>query len=362
MYRPDATLAGFSATVRRASHADEKYQGDIKDCDEMVAKRAGLDYIAHITSGIWDFSVHLPTSGLRPEDFDQAARQLSLIAARFDATAEQLDSGPLIRVVVQGDNGALFHVLKVAGQNFFAATINGTPETVNLVDRDLAEIANRAAQRLGSPSLLWGGYRKRGDSGDMWFPGRAVPPDERPVRPETTDGQKTVTEQVVSRCCAALDRNDVHFVGLYRHDTLIWRADLFADPALRSLFQRVTPATRRHGYDRVLRQVMMQAGRIYQLLSLVHSNLLTQLVLDVARGAIYILPLGDHEHYLVGVTLLQTQVSDAGDKMTALHRDLTVTAFRPDGSLALPVALLAGRLPAVARARQLDGDLVDAVP
>jgi hypothetical protein len=112
--------------------------------------------------------------------------------------------------------------------------------------------------------------------------------------------------------------------------------DLFDDPALVSLFQQVTPADRRHGYDKVLRQVMLQGSRLMRLLALVHSGELTRLVLDVARGAIYVLPLGDDEHYLVGVTLIQSQVEDGDKKMTALHRDLVATAFGPGGSLMLP--------------------------
>lgn len=360
MNRQDMTLAGSSSCIRKASHADERYQQDIEDCDDVVTRHAGLDYIAHVTSGIWDFSVHSPVPGLRSESFDQASRQLSLIVARLDAVAEQLDSGPLIRVVAQGDSGALFHIVKVVGQNFFGATMNGTPETVNQVDRDLAEIADKAAKRVGSPSLLWGGYRKRGDSLDMWIPGTTQPPDEYRARPGEATGQDAVTEEVARRCSAVLDRNDVHFVGIYRGETLAWRADLFSDHALAALFQRVTPASRRGGYDRLLRQVMMQTGRILQLLSLVRSGALTRLVLDVARGAIYVLPLGDHEYFLVGVTLLQAQVSAADKKMTELHRELNETAFRPSG--ALPGPLAAERSSAVARIGQVDRGHVDAVP
>jgi hypothetical protein len=329
MNRPDAALAGSAAMVSRASHADQGYQQDIADCCEVVSKRTGLDYIAHLTSGTWDFSVNFPGAGLRREQCDQAARRLNLVVARIDATAVQLDSGPLIRVVLQGNDGALFHMLKVAGQNFFGATLAGARELVDQVDRQLAQLANRAARRVGSPPLLWGGYRKRGDSDEIWIPG-GVPTGGFPVVPNPAAGRQAVTAEVARLCSAVLDRNSVHFVGIYRQGTLVWRADLFDDPALAPLFQRVTPASRRRGYDKVLQQVMMQAGRIMQLLSIVHSDRLIRLVLDVARGAIYILPLGNQGYILVGVTLVQTQVDDADRKMTVLHRNLTAGAFRPE--------------------------------
>jgi len=333
MNRPDTALAGSSAIVRLADHAHEKYQRDIQDCDESIARRAGLDYIAHITSGIWDFSVHFPAPELRSESFEKAARQLSLIVARIDATADQLDSGPLIRVVVQGNHGALFHMLKVAGQNFFAVTMDGARETVNKADRALAQIVDSAARRVGSPSLLWGGYRNRQGTGDLWLPGATVLLDEYPVRSASAAGLQPVPEEVARRCRDVLDVNEIHFLAIYRHDTLVWRADLFADRALASFFQRATPASRRRGYDKVIRQVTMQTGRIMQLLALVRSDVLTRLVLDVARGAIYVLPLGDREHYLVGVTLVQAQVANADSKMTALHDELA-TVYCPGGSLA----------------------------
>jgi hypothetical protein len=332
MNRPDTPVAAPGAIVRHADHADRKYIGDISDCDATITSRTGLEYIVHLTSGIWDFSVHSPAHRGRSETFDQAARQLSLIVDRIDTTADQLDSGPLIRVVVHGNRGALFHMLKVTGQTFFGMSLDGTPQVVEQADRDLARIAEKSAARVGSPSLLWGAFDKRSDSGDISLPGATQPPDEYPEDSATAVGRHLVTGEVRHRCLRVLDTNDVHFVGIYQHHRLVWRADLFTDPALASFFQRVTPAMRRRGYDKVIRQVTMQLGRIMQLLALVGSDLLTRLVLDVARGAIYVLPLGDREYYLVGVTLIQPRVSKADKKMAALHHDLLATSFRPGGS------------------------------
>lgn len=326
MNSPDPAPVGLDPIVDRAAHAGTKYQEDINDCDRLVAQRTGLDYISHISSGVWDFSVHYPSPRLQPDGFDQVGRQLNLVVTRIDATAEQLDSGPLIRVVVQGEDAALFHILKVAGQTLFGVTLDGAREAVDRADQELAHLADRAAARIGSPPLLWGGYLSGGHAEGTWLPETTRAGEDYPDCHERATGLPPVSELVARRCRNALAGRDVHFIGIYRRDTLLWRTDILADPALGSLFQRVSPADRRRGYDKVMRQVTMQASRMTRLLSRVGSKRLTRLVLDVARGAIYVLPLADGVHYLVGVTLLQHRVREADAKMTALHRDL-LTAF-----------------------------------
>ncbi|MBO0821594.1 MAG: hypothetical protein J2P26_12180, partial [Nocardiopsaceae bacterium] len=243
---------------------------------------------------------------------------------------EALDSGALIRMVVHGDRGALIHDLKVAGQSFFAATLNGKRAAVDQVDRCVSQVADEAARRIGAPSLLWGGYRKRGESGDQWFHhgDGGLPPAEYPVSPGREAGSRSVPEPSADLGRKALDLADLHFVGLYHDDRLVWRADLFDAPVLGPFFQRVTPESRRQGYNQVIQQVSMDAHRIRQLLDLTRSSRLDRLVIDVARGAIYVLPLEDREYSLVGVTLVQTQVDEADQKLTAL-RDTLAGAFGP---------------------------------
>jgi hypothetical protein len=327
----DTAVAGPSVIVRQAAHVDGKYRQDINDCDKSIAGHAGLDYIAHLTSGVWDFSVHPAAYTARQEAFDKAARQLGLIVARIDATADQLGSGPLIRVVVQGDRGALFQVLKVAGQNFFGMVRDGSAQAVERADRELVAIVDRAAARIGSPSLLWGAYKRRGDTNEIWPPGMPASLEQEPADSAAIVREHPLTSEMLDRCRRVLDRSNVHFVGIYHHDKLVWRADMLADPGLAPLFQRVSPGVRRRGYDKVIRQVTLQHGRIMQLLGLTGSDALTRLVLDVARGAIYLLPLDHRGYSLVGVTLVQSQVRSADRKLNELREELVAMAFRPGG-------------------------------
>jgi hypothetical protein len=312
----DAALSG--AIVRLAGHVDRQYEADLTDCSEAISKRDGLDYIEHTTWGIFDFAVQgSPPSGSY-QTLDQAGRRTALVVARLDETIEQLDSGPLVRAVVQGNRGALFHILKVPGQSFLGITLDGTPATINRADRQIVAIADRAALRVGSPSLLWGGFRPRDDSHETWSPFGSGSPSANATPSPVIEKAAVVTEAVTRLCQNALHPKDLHFIGIYQHERLIWRADLFDHPALASLFQRVTPIGRRRGYDTVIRELRLQASRITQLLTMTQSDRLVRLVLDVARGAIFVLPLGGAGHYLVGVTLVQSQVQETDLKVSSL--------------------------------------------
>lgn len=329
---PEGPVSGPRPVVRLAGHAQRRYDDDIRDCNAGVAGRAGLDCVVHLTSGVWDFSVLSADYENRAAAFDTAARQLSLIVARIDGLADDADGGQLIRMVAQGNHGALFHVLKVKGQNLFGMAFDGSPQAVEQADRNLIEIVEKAADRIGSAARLPGEFRKRGTSDGMWLPDSTPPPAEYSTGPVAPTDERSLNEQVIERCRKVLDRNDIHFVGIYRNNRVLWRADLFTDPALEPLRQRLTPVSVWRSYDKVIRQVTTQLGRIMQLLALVGSDRLTRLVLDVARGAIYLQPLDRDGYFLVGITLGQTQVGRADKKMVALHRDLVELAYRSGGS------------------------------
>jgi hypothetical protein len=323
--------------LSRADHASAAYAADLAECDRAVNDRSGLHFLAHITSGIVDFSVEFPGAWSRGQQttgaFERAARQLNLAVSQLDSACEPLDSGALIRVVIQGENGALFQVLKVAGQSFFGMTTGGTPETVDHADRQISRLAESAARRMGAASLLWGGFRSREDSGELWRSYKVEPPTQSVGPPYVAASNETaVTGAVTDACLAALHPGYLHYVGIFQRGQAAWCADIFDAPALLPFFQRVTPWSRRRGYDRLMRQVNLQIRRFGQLLALVHSDHLVRLVLDVARGAVYVLPLHDDE-YLLGVTLIQSRVDSADRKMRELHETVRSVTGRARGDL-----------------------------
>jgi hypothetical protein len=312
----------------RAGHVGEAYAEDIDECRAAV-DQSGLDYFAHFSTGIVDFELGFPDSWQNRQDrtsaYMRAGRQLGLAVALLESACEPLDSGPLTRVVLQGERGALFHVVKVAGQNFFGLTLDGSTRNVDKTDGQLADLVASAAQRIGASSLGWGGFLTREQSGVLWQPYR-VQLSQRDnavahvadYRPATGTG--AVSSEVARACLDALHSYDLHYVGIFRQAQPAWRADIFDDDALSPLFKRVTPWSRRRGYERLIRQVSLQNRRFRQLLTLVNSDSVNRLVLDVARGAIYLLPLADNSALtLVGITLIKSQEESTDQKMRRLR-------------------------------------------
>jgi hypothetical protein len=321
--------------THRAGHAGGAYDADIAECRKMISERAGLNYIAHVTAGICDFAVEMPGWSPRGQDMatasERAGRQLSLTVAELNSACEPLDSGVLIRVVVQGENGALFHVLKVPGQTFFGLAHNGGRENIDRADRQLSRLAESAAGRVGSAPLLWGGFASRAGGSRLRLAqdtGSQAPASGQPY--VIASSGTGVPGAVAKACRQALHHDDLHYVGFFRRGRLVWYVDIFEDPALAPLFQRVSAWSRREGYDHLVRQITLQIRRFRQMLALVSSDHLTRLVLDVARGAIYVLPLSGDEA-LVGVTLLQADVERTDKKMAALHESVRLATGQDGG-------------------------------
>ena len=125
----------------------------------------------------------------------------------------------------------------------------------------------------------------------------------------------------MTACCRALDRAHLHYVGIYQGGQLAWCADIFDDPGLAPLFQRVTPGLRRRGYSRLMSRLHIQARRLGSQLKLTGSDTIIRLVLDVARSTIYVVPLNDDD-YLVGVTLLQSRTAETDRQIMAVRDEL----------------------------------------
>lgn len=93
----------------RAGHAGRAYDADVAECWTVFNEGGGpgLHYVAHVTSGIFDFALEIPGSWPQGQDMaearERAGRQLSLAVAQLDSACEQLDSGVLIRVLIQGE-------------------------------------------------------------------------------------------------------------------------------------------------------------------------------------------------------------------------------------------------------------------
>jgi hypothetical protein len=305
----------------RADHIGHAYEADIALCREALMAGGGLHYIAHTTAGVVDFSLEAAGED-QHGDFSRVGRQMGMVVAMLDETCEPLDTGPLIRVVVQSDAGALFQLLKVSGQNFFGLTLDGTPEAVDHADRAIAAVAETAVARIGAVPLNFGGFRKREGSAELWRPYQVQAASPASGSPYIVSTHFSVPDRTVSACQAALRVDGLHHLSVCHGGEQLWSADLFDEPALAPLFQRVTPVRRRSGYARLIRQIHGLSQRLTRLIDVVGGTQVSRLVLDVARGAIYVTPLSA-DYYLVGVTLIQQQVNHADLRFQALASEIS---------------------------------------
>lgn len=306
----------------RAGHAGSAYDADIADFRAALGALSGLGYLAHMTYGIVDFTLGVPErwpdgNGMA-EAVESAVRKLNLAVIQLDKACASLDSGALIRVVLQGENGALFQTLKVAGQSIAGLTFDSASEVVATADARLAALAESSASRIGGIPLDWGGFKDRERSGRL----PAQQPGPMPAGGMTPAVAATygavIPDRVARACLEALHPDDLHYVALYRRAEQLWSADIFETRELAPFFQRVTPASRRHGYMQVLQQIELLSHRLLRLLELVHSKRLERLVLDVARGAVFVLPVAGDD-LLVAATLIQARVEGADEKARNLR-------------------------------------------
>jgi hypothetical protein len=318
----NSTHAASAAPAEfRADHIGHAHDADIVLCREALLSGSGLHFIAHTSAGIVDFTLEA-ADGDQYGDFSRAVRQMSMVVALLNETCEPLDTGPLIRVVIQSDSGALYQFLKVTGQNFFGVTLDGTPEVVERADRAMATVAETAVARIGAVPLNFGGFQKREGSGELWRPYWVETASPASGSPHVAATHFSVPELTASACQAALRLDGLHHLSICHYGEQVWSADLFDEPALAPLFQRVTPVRRRSGYARLIRQVHELSRRLTRLSDVVGGTQLSRLVLDVARGAIYVTPLSA-DHYLVGVTLIQQQVAHADARFQALVKEIS---------------------------------------
>jgi len=328
---PDSARTGPGIEVLRTEHAGAAYDEDVSVAGDAIAEDGGLSYIAHFTNGILDFAIARPTalaSDSSPSTgrgagvaFERAGRHFNFMVTHFDNSCRQLESGPLIRVVAQGETGAVYHYLKFPGQNLFGITLDSSEKAVVRADRQMAAVSEAATARLGVQSLDWGGFRVRHSlSGKDEYEGGDSSESKQVTYLQPSDSDFRASPQ--ARLFAeALHPDHLHYVAIFRKGRVAVGADIFEDRALAPFFQKATPELRRVGYGELLRQVELQSDRLRQILETIRSRRLIRLVLDVAQGAIYFMPLGEDD-CLVGVTLNQGQVDRADAEFRALYTHL----------------------------------------
>ena len=315
--------------VERAKHARAPFDTEITAAESVVGEIPALRIVAHFTSGVFDYSV--ARSAERRAADDQAlapgtgrsariGQRLDAAVVDFDKVCRVLDCGALIRVVVQGEHGALLHYLKADGQTVFAYAAGDSVSEIRRADRGIAGLLVNVARRRGVSSLNWGGYAtEETELADNPATGE---PDSSPgSRWVARPSRGSTVQQAAVIAQSALDVQGLHYLAMHRDGQPLFERDILDDEELAGFFQRVSPLARRIGYTETVRTVGLQARLLNLLLARMGAGNLVRLVLDVARGAVYVMPVGPRT-YVTGVTLLQSRVDHAEAKFRQAAEDI----------------------------------------
>ncbi|MBB5959186.1 hypothetical protein FHS29_005806 [Saccharothrix tamanrassetensis] len=309
-----------------AEHLGPEFDTTRHACRAAIVKSPALHYLAHYSNGVFDFGVDAlgepPTApdalpgGTRREELKRLGRHLTFQATALDRALQEARTGRLIRTVLHTEEGALFcdsvvpteHVVGLVLDHAGAGPLFGHP-AVDEADRAVAELATALRADLSLGSLNPGGWATFGAP--------------RPLT-GTEPGEPHVTVAVgaPASCADAVRAQDLHLVAHVAGGEVQTMADRFDDPALGPFFKQITVDARRRFYLGFARELGGLATRLNRAVRPVVGGLLVRAVLDVEMGAIYYYRLGPGE-YVVGVTIDQSRVGEADDRMSALAARLT---------------------------------------
>jgi hypothetical protein len=134
-------------------------------------------------------------------------------------------------------------------------------------------------------------------------------------------GMGAVGDRVRQASERAIRPDDLHFVAYCRDGEVVFTADYLGDRSLAPFFTQITFATRRKFYLEFSQELCSHATKLSRATRGVLGGLLVRCVLDVEQGAIYYYRIKPGD-YLVGVTIDQSRVSGADDRMSRLANEV----------------------------------------
>ncbi|MFD1151389.1 hypothetical protein [Saccharothrix hoggarensis] len=318
----------------QAEHVGPEFDLARDACREAILASPALHYLAHYSSGVFDFGVDvlgdpapapdaLP-GGTRREELKRLGRHLTFQVATLDRALQEVRTGRLIRTVLHTEEGALFcdsvvpteHVVGLVLDHTGAGPLAGHP-AVDEADRAVAGLATRLRGQLRLGSLNPGGWESAEDVVPL-----AVAGDSRPHPTAAEEPHVSVGEEPLTACLAAVRAQDLHLVAHVAGGEVRSLVDCLGDPSLAPFFRQITVEARRRFYHGFVQELGALATKLNRAVNPVMGGLVARLVLDVEMGAVYYYRLRAGE-YLVGVTIDQSRVRAADDRMSALAAELT---------------------------------------
>jgi hypothetical protein len=297
---------------------------------ELVAGTEGIDYLAHFRNRVFDFSADLldereiETEVAEVADGAERFRvacfhvtgQFAYAMLRYDERFRGLNSGALIRLVVQGSAASMFGCSIIPFECLVAvsrAVVDRQQESTNLLlarrnssssaDIALSAFATRLRRRLSLGSQNPGGYEPHGQS-------PVAGPAISPIGGLTRDWIAQLFRGVVVG-------TDLHFVAYSANGNVLVTEDCLDREDLEPFSAQLTVSSRRRRYLELSAQVPGWLRELSRTTQPVIQGGVERVVFDVERGAIYVYRVAPNE-FIIGITLVQHTVSGVDDVMAEL--------------------------------------------
>lgn len=305
----------------RAGHLGAAFDDTIASCRATVDADPDLAYLAHYSSGVYDFGID--RLGEPPEEptgrraaLNRFGRTFAFTVNRLDRVLQEVRTGGLIRAVLHTSRGAAFCNSVVPKENLVGLVLDRKPangllrmSAIRDTDQAMSALATTLRRRLRLNSVNPGGWESVTEP--------AALPTAASTRPHVTFPAPAGAPDLA----AALSPADLQLVSYCPDGEVACMADVLDDPSLGPFFTQITTTARRKFYCDFSRELGPLAVSLGRSVRDVLGGSLLRMVLDVEQGAVYYYRVRAGT-YLVGVTVDQSRVAVADDRMAALVESL----------------------------------------
>jgi predicted regulator of Ras-like GTPase activity (Roadblock/LC7/MglB family) len=275
---------------------------------EALLAEGAPQRILHLISGI-----EQPDSppGSAGEPHTRVARLVSLLFFEENRALEEVQTGNLIRLVVEGEHGAIYCLAVQRNRHLVGVlTADATPEAVDAADRVMARLVDAVRRSIGLNSQNPAGFTS--------FPGddvvdaqygnhqsedhySGVPPIATVRGPDVDPVQRELLLNMIAP-------DAVQWAALVHGREVRVAVDCFADARMDEFFVLMGQDARRRFYSDFAGSGCMLLNRVSRLVRPALGGRVRRIVLDVEEGTVVLHRLGPQAH-LMGVTLNQERVA-----------------------------------------------------
>jgi hypothetical protein len=271
-----------------------------------------LDFLGHYSNGVLNRSIDRLAKRAASDLVGRFGRTLSAEVRELDRTLLDAGTGGLIRTVVHTPEGVAFCTTVTPGETVVGVMVGdsaGDLAAVIRVDMAVSELTTTLRRTVSLSSLNPGGWESGERTARTSAPSAPVVRESSPLN----DGAR----RILQLCQELVSPVDLHLVALCKLGKVVFMADHLDDESLAPFFTSVAVAKRREFYDTFAPTLDKLVARCNRATNRVFGGLINRMVLDVEQGAVYYYRLKTGE-YLVGVTIDQTRVAHADDRMSQL--------------------------------------------